>query len=143
MPRLVQSSVRYSAQPYQLVPSPRGSLSNLVAQPLKSLQPGPGQVLLKVSAVGVNFRDVLNVLGLYPGDPGAPGGDVAGVIAAIGPKVNFRCDLVCLFQDHSHSVWLVPSRASYRAKMSMMDILFFNMISSSASESLPQAHASS
>ncbi len=26
-----------------------------------------------VSAVGLNFRDVLNVLGIYPGDPGLPG----------------------------------------------------------------------
>ena len=26
-----------------------------------------------VSAVGLNFRDVLNVLDMYPGDPGLPG----------------------------------------------------------------------
>ena len=25
-------------------------------------------------------RDVLNVLGMYPGDPGPPGGDCAGVV---------------------------------------------------------------
>jgi len=36
----------------------------------------PGQMLLAVSSVGLNFRDVLNVLDMYPGDPGAgrPGG---------------------------------------------------------------------
>ena len=28
-------------------------------------------------AWGLNFRDVLNVLGMYPGDPGDPGGDCA------------------------------------------------------------------
>ena len=28
-------------------------------------------------------RDVLNVLGMYPGDPGAPGGDCAGVVARV------------------------------------------------------------
>ena len=45
------------------------------------------QVLLAVRAVGLNFRDVLNVLGMYPGrDPGEPGGDVAGIIAAVGMK---------------------------------------------------------
>jgi len=38
---------------------------------------------MAVQAVGVNFRDVLNVLGMYPGDPGAPGGDCAGTIAAV------------------------------------------------------------
>ena len=34
--------------------------------------------------MGVNFRDVLNVLGMYPGDPGAPGSDCSGVVVA-GP----------------------------------------------------------
>ncbi len=28
-------------------------------------------------------RDVLNVLGMYPGDPGQPGGDCAGVVARV------------------------------------------------------------
>lgn len=36
-------------------------------------------------AVGLNFRDVLNILGMYPGDPGEPGGDCAGIVAAVGP----------------------------------------------------------
>ena len=47
------------------------------------------QVLLTVRAIGLNFRDVLNVLGMYPGrDPGEPGGDVAGIIAAVGSNVR-------------------------------------------------------
>ena len=46
------------------------------------------QVLVSVRAVGLNFRDVLNVLGMYPGDPGQPGGDVAGVVAAVGSAVR-------------------------------------------------------
>ena len=45
-----------------------------------------GQVTIR--AIGLNFRDVLNVLGMYPGDPGAPGGDCAGVIAAVGPGMQ-------------------------------------------------------
>ena len=36
-------------------------------------------------AVGLNFRDVINVLGEYPGDPGPPGGDCAGVVLQAGP----------------------------------------------------------
>jgi NADPH:quinone reductase-like Zn-dependent oxidoreductase len=51
---------------------------------LPQMQPGAGEVLLSVKAVGINFRDVLNVLGMYPGDPGAPGSDVAGVVVAKG-----------------------------------------------------------
>ncbi len=33
-------------------------------------------------------RDVLNVLGMYPGDPGAPGADSAGVVVATGSAVK-------------------------------------------------------
>jgi hypothetical protein len=47
-------------------------------------QLAPHEVALRVTAVGLNFRDVLNVLGMYPGDPGDPGGDVAGIVTAAG-----------------------------------------------------------
>ena len=51
-------------------------------------EPGPGQVLIKVAAAGINRPDVLQRLGLYPPPPGAsaiPGLEVAGeVIAANG-----------------------------------------------------------
>ena len=83
-PQLQRSSLRYPSGPFQLTASPRGSLANVVAKPLAEVQPGPGQILLRVLAVGVNFRDVLNVLGMYPGDPGEPGGDVAGIVEAVG-----------------------------------------------------------
>lgn len=42
-------------------------------------------------AVGLNFRDVLNILGMYPGDPGEPGGDCAGVVAAVGAGEMLVC----------------------------------------------------
>ena len=57
----------------------RGAMSNLYVEaqpPLVLLN--ETEVLLHVRAVGLNFRDVLNVLGEYPGDPGPPGGDSAG-----------------------------------------------------------------
>ena len=40
-------------------------------------------VLIEVHAVGLNFRDVLNVLDMYPGDPGPPGGDFSGVVKEV------------------------------------------------------------
>ena len=59
----------------------RGAISNLFLEPLPALPPlGGAEVHLRVRAVGLNFRDVLNVLGEYPGDPGPPGGDAAGVV---------------------------------------------------------------
>ena len=59
----------------------RGAISNLFLEPLPAMPPcGDAEVLLRVRAVGLNFRDVLNVLGEYPGDPGPPGGDAAGMV---------------------------------------------------------------
>ena len=72
-----------------LMPSPLGSLNEVVAAPLSSLMPGPGHVLLKVNAVGLNFRYVLNVLGMYPGEPGEPGGDVSGIVMAVSPATDY------------------------------------------------------
>lgn len=51
-------------------------------------QPGPGEVLVRVHAAGVNRPDVLQRLGLYPMPPGTPtimGLEIAGEIAAVGP----------------------------------------------------------
>ena len=63
----------------------RGAISNLFLEPQPPLALShEGEVLLRVRAVGLNFRDVLNVLGEYPGDPGPPGGDCAGVVVAVG-----------------------------------------------------------
>ena len=88
-PHLVQCQAAPAslAGPFQLLPQPRGALQNLQPVPLDA-KVQPGQVWLKTQAVGVNFRDVLNVLGMYPGDPGPPGADCAGVVVAIGAGVT-------------------------------------------------------
>ncbi len=86
-PRLVPSPLASSPAPFQLLPKPRGALQNLVPEPLH-MDLAADEVLLEVHAVGVNFRDVLNVLGMYPGDPGPPGADCAGVVIAKGPAVR-------------------------------------------------------
>ena len=82
-PVLVPAAVSSMALPdYGLVPEPRGSFASLVPAAV-DLSPGSlaaGHVGVRVQAVGLNFRDVLNVLGMYPGDPGAPGGDCAGLV---------------------------------------------------------------
>jgi hypothetical protein len=72
----------------QVVALPRGSLAALALQPVAAPASGGGGrsssfgqlVRVRVQAVGLNFRDVLNVLGAYPGDPGAPGSDFAGLL---------------------------------------------------------------
>jgi NADPH2:quinone reductase len=54
-------------------------------------RPGPGEVLIRVEAAGVNRPDVMQRLGFYPPPPGAPsipGLEVAGRIAAAGEGVD-------------------------------------------------------
>ena len=66
-----------------------GTLQDLVVQPCPAAQAplGVGQVRVAVAAVGVNFRDVLVGLGMYP-DPGAVlGAEGAGVVVEVGPEV--------------------------------------------------------
>jgi NADPH2:quinone reductase len=53
--------------------------------------PGRGDVLLEVKAVGVNFPDVLIIQDMYqfkPERPFAPGGEVSGVVTALGEGVS-------------------------------------------------------
>src|SRR5262245_8025837 len=50
-----------------------------------------GQVLIDVRACGVNFPDILFTRGLYqfkPTPPFSPGGEVAGVVRAVGTGVT-------------------------------------------------------
>lgn len=53
--------------------------------------PGPGEVLIKVAAAGVNRPDAMQRAGHYPPPPGAsdiPGLEVAGTIAGVGSEVG-------------------------------------------------------
>lgn len=73
---------------YVLAPTERGAIDNLRLTEAQVAPPGPGEVQVRVEAAGLNFRDVLNVLGLYPGDPGPIGGDLCGVVTEIGSEVT-------------------------------------------------------
>src|SRR6202166_5464822 len=60
----------------------------LIAQTRPVGAPGPGEVLVKIAAAGVNRPDVMQRQGLYPPPPGAPdipGLEIAGEIVALGP----------------------------------------------------------
>ncbi|KAF7455788.1 putative type I fatty acid synthase, partial [Cryptosporidium felis] len=71
--------------------SSRGAINNLELLPLTSeemILPGEKNVQIRVRSIGLNFRDVLNVMGLYPGDPGPPGSDCSGTVVAVGEGVK-------------------------------------------------------
>ncbi len=73
--------------PWRVGFTSRGSLDRLTIVPYpEAEEPLSGrQVRLRVSAAGLNFRDVLNVLGMYPGEAGALGAEAAGVVVEVGP----------------------------------------------------------
>ena len=79
---------RLSGKPYHLTFTSRGSLENLQLETMVRRPPGRGEVEIRVHATALNFRDVMNVMGLYPGDPGPLGAECAGEIVAVGEEVS-------------------------------------------------------
>jgi NADPH2:quinone reductase len=68
-----------------------GPPESLVIEEIEPLKPGPGQVVVGVKACGVNFPDTLIIEGKYqfkPELPFSPGGEVAGVVKALGEGVE-------------------------------------------------------
>lgn len=68
-----------------------GGPETLALTELETPDPGPGQVRIAVKAAGVNFPDTLIIRDLYqfkPPRPFAPGGEVAGVVEAVGDGVD-------------------------------------------------------
>jgi NADPH:quinone reductase len=54
-------------------------------------QPGPGEVLLQVDVIGMNYADTLHRRGLYPEAaalPRVPGADVVGHVIKVGAEVT-------------------------------------------------------
>ncbi|MEV7923028.1 SDR family NAD(P)-dependent oxidoreductase, partial [Streptomyces griseoviridis] len=76
--------------PWRLDTTGKGSLDNLVLAPCPEvLAPlGAHEVRVDVDATGVNFRDVLNALGMYPGESGPMGTEAAGVVTEVGEAVT-------------------------------------------------------
>jgi NADPH:quinone reductase-like Zn-dependent oxidoreductase/SAM-dependent methyltransferase/acyl carrier protein len=80
-----------SGQPMRLESRERGHLDSLRFSAAPNFACEPGRVLIEVKAAGLNFRDVLKALALYPGeapDARAFGDEVAGVVTDIGAGVE-------------------------------------------------------
>ncbi|KEF34712.1 NADPH:quinone oxidoreductase [Deinococcus sp. RL] len=63
----------------------------LSVQTVPDPAPGPGEVVLRVEAAGVNYPDALMVMGQYqvrPPLPFTPGAEAAGTVAAVGEGVT-------------------------------------------------------
>jgi NADPH:quinone reductase len=69
-------------------------------------QPGPGEVLVQVAAIGVNFRDIYERQGIggYRMEPPfVPGAEGAGRVIAVGPDVPFVVGDMVAWADASGS----------------------------------------
>jgi acyl transferase domain-containing protein/NADPH:quinone reductase-like Zn-dependent oxidoreductase/acyl carrier protein len=80
-----------SAVPLRLESRERGHLETLNFAPFVQRVCGPGEVVIDVKAAGMNFRDVLKALALYPGEaPDARmfGDEVGGIVTATGAAVR-------------------------------------------------------
>lgn len=75
-------------------------------------QPGPGQALVRVRAIGLNFADCMARAGVYPNTPKppfVPGMEVAGEVVALGegvtePPVGTAVAAVPIFGGHAEYV---------------------------------------
>jgi acyl transferase domain-containing protein/acyl carrier protein/predicted O-methyltransferase YrrM len=89
VPRLARiAAASESTGPRGLVLARQGTLDGLELATATRRAPGSGEVEIRVAATGLNFRDVLNALGRYPGDAGPLGIECAGDIAAVGAGVT-------------------------------------------------------
>lgn len=72
------------------VPQP-GEPDALVPTTVPDPEPGPGEVLVRVAAAGVNRADLLQRAGHYPSPPGSPpwpGLEVSGTVTGVGAGVS-------------------------------------------------------
>jgi acyl transferase domain-containing protein/NADPH-dependent curcumin reductase CurA/short-subunit dehydrogenase len=65
-----------------------GSIENLEMEAVRRRAPGPGEIDVDVDASALNFRDVLTVLGMYPGPPPPLGLEFCGRVARTGEGVT-------------------------------------------------------
>src|SRR6202046_2975600 len=108
--------------------SPAVFESRQVADP----RPWPGEVLIRVKAIAVNFADLMQRMGIYPGTPKppfVPGLEIAGVVEKVAEDSGKRVDgeplrvgdaVVALTHFNAYAEWAaVPARQVYRLPAGM------------------------
>ncbi len=95
-------------------------------------QPKAGEALIRVKTIGVNFADLLQRMGIYPGTPKppfVPGLEIAGVVEKItdsggkpveGEPLRVGEAVVAFTQFNAYAAWAaVPARQVYRLPAGM------------------------
>ena len=94
-----------------------GLIEELSFHPVPRRPPGRGEIEIKVEAVGLNFRDVLNALKMLPGMETPLGGECAGRVVAVGEAVRhfYAGDEVLAFAIGSfRSFVTIPAQFAFR-----------------------------
>jgi len=98
----------------------------LESQQVPDLQPKPGEVLIRVKAIGVNFADLLQRIGVYPGvpkPPFVPGMEIAGVVektaeggrATETPPLRPGEAVAAISGLNAYAEWItLPAQQAYR-----------------------------
>jgi NADPH:quinone reductase len=95
-----------------IVVSELGGPEQLVLADHPDPAPGPGQVLVQVTAAGVNFIDIYRRSGVYPQPvPYVPGSEGAGTVVAVG-------DGVAEFSPGDHVAW-AEGQGSYAERVAV------------------------
>ena len=88
-PRTRAGAQRATDEALRVQIAQRGILDNLAVGPTCApRRRARDEVEIEVAAAGLNFRDVLNALGMYPGDAGLLGSECAGRVVAVGEGVS-------------------------------------------------------
>ncbi|USX53689.1 SDR family NAD(P)-dependent oxidoreductase [Lentzea sp. HUAS12] len=92
VPRLVSTETTGRMVPpagdWRLGMTGQGTVDHLVLEPVQAQPLDPTGVRVAVRAAGLNFRDVLNVLGMYRGEAGLLVSEFAGVVTEVGSSVT-------------------------------------------------------
>ncbi len=116
--RLVVATAEVVEREERLVEDSPGVLDALRWESADRTAPGPGEIEIEVRAHGLNFRDVLNALGVFEVERPRFGAECAGFVTRVGTGVqSFRPgDCVLAFAPYSlQSHTIVP--AAYAAAL--------------------------
>lgn len=78
-------------EPFRLESTRHNGLDSLEFRPVRRRAPQEDEIEIRVAATGLNFRDVLTAMGMYPGAASSFGVECSGTVERVGPNVtNFR-----------------------------------------------------
>ena len=90
VPRLVEQNVVASEMSTDLIPAESGLIEDLRYVAVEREAPKDDAVEIAIEASGMNFRDVMNSLGMLPNTFRGLGGECAGIVTKAGPQSGFK-----------------------------------------------------